>query len=374
MIPMVDLRRELELLREPLYKAVKEVLESGSYILGEKGEELERRIADYTGTSYGIGVANGTDALFLALKALGISVGDEVITTPFTFFATGEVIAQVGATPVFVDIDPETYNIDPSNITKAVSPRTKAIIVVHLYGRPAEMDAIMEIANQNNLKVIEDACQGIGTEYKQKKVGALGDIGCFSFFPSKNLGAFGDAGMVVTNQKELQEKICELRNHGSSQKYVHTNIGLNSRLDEVQAALLLEKLNHLDSFLDKRRRIAERYTKELSSIIKTPPIFYNREHTFHQYCIETDCRQELQSFLHTKNIASAIYYPIPLHLQKAFKYLNYKEGDLPIAEGKSQRILALPIFPTMTNDEQDYIILAIQEFFQNNVKSNQKIK
>lgn len=363
MIPMVDLKEELEFLREPILKAVTEVLDSGEYILGPKGRLLEKQVAEYVGASHGIGVANGTDALYLALRALNIGHGDEVITTPFTFFATAEAIAQVGATPVFVDIEADTYNINPKEIKKKITPRTKAIIVVHLYGQAAKMDEIMDIANRFNLKVVEDACQAIGTEFNGKRAGAIGYIGCFSFFPSKNLGAYGDAGMIVTNDSELYQKIISLRNHGSQIRYIHSTIGVNSRLDEFQAAILLIKLKYLDSFLHHRREIANRYTAELDRLVKTPPIIETREHTFHQYCIETDDRDKVSAYLQQNGIASAIYYPIPLHLQEAFHHLNYQEGDFPISEKAAKRILALPIFPSMTIEKQNQIVSVLKTYF-----------
>jgi len=369
MIPMVDLKAELELLKEPIFNALKEVLESGEYILGSKGKELEKQIASYVGATYGIGVGNGTDALYLALRALDIGPGDEVITTPFTFFATAEVIAQVGATPVFVDIEKETYNIDPLKIKEKITDNTKAIIVVHLYGQSAKMKEIMKVAKEFNLKVVEDACQAIGTECDGKRVGTIGDIGCFSFFPSKNLGAYGDAGMVVTNDKSLYEKVSTLRNHGSQIKYIHSTIGVNSRLDEFQAAILLIKLKYLDIFLHKRKEIAKKYTLELNSLVKTPSIVENREHTFHQYCIEVDGRDQLATFLQKNDISSAIYYPIPLHLQEAFNYLNYHKGDFPIAESAATKVLALPIYPTMTFEKQDKIISMLKKFIE---KKDQK--
>jgi len=369
MIPMVDLKAELELLKEPIFNALKEVLESGEYILGSKGKEFEKQIASYIGATYGIGVGNGTDALYLALRALDIGPGDEVITTPFTFFATAEVIAQVGATPVFVDIEKETYNIDPLKIKEEITDNTKAIIVVHLYGQSAKMKEIMKVAKEFNLKVVEDACQAIGTECDGKRVGTIGDIGCFSFFPSKNLGAYGDAGMVVTNDKILYEKVSTLRNHGSQIKYIHSTIGVNSRLDEFQAAILLIKLKYLDIFLHKRKEIAKKYTLELNSLVKTPSIIENREHTFHQYCIELDGRDQLATFLQKNDISSAIYYPIPLHLQEAFSYLNYHKGDFPIAENAATKILALPIYPTMTFEKQYKIISILKKFIE---KKDQK--
>jgi UDP-2-acetamido-2-deoxy-ribo-hexuluronate aminotransferase len=363
MIPMVDLLGELHYFKNDIFHSIKEVIESGSFILGEKGNELEKQIANYVGASYGAGVGNGTDALFLALKALDIGPGDEVITTPFTFFASGEVIANVGATPKFVDINPNTYNLDPQKVKAAITTKTKAIIIVHIFGQSAEMDELLKIAKTFNIKVIEDACQAIGTEYKGRRVGGLGDIGCFSFFPSKNLGAFGDAGMIVTNSEELCNKVVELRNHGSKVKYEHSILGYNSRLDEIQAAILLEKLKHLDTFLARRREIANKYTVELTSIVKTPPTIHNRHHTFHQYCIETPLRDSLSKYLHQNQISTSIYYPIPLHLQKAFNYLQYQEGDFPISEKVSNSVLALPISPALTNDQQEYIIRHIKEFY-----------
>lgn len=361
-IPLIDLKKEYELYGKNIEKAVAEVLQSGSYILGNKVKQFEREIAKYLNVQYALSVANGTDALQLSLEALNIGEGDEVITSPFTFFATAEVIAKVGAKPVFVDIEPDTYNMDVTKIEEAITNKTKAIIVVHLFGMAIEMDEIMKIAQSYNLKVIEDACQAIGTEYKGKRVGSIGDIGCFSFFPTKNLGAFGDGGLIVTNDKMICEKIRKLQNHGSTERYVHTSIGMNSRLDEIQAAILLEKLNILDMFLFKRMVVANTYSKELNFLKKKPPQYTNRRHTYHQYCIEVDDRDKLIKFLNSKGISTGIYYPIPLHLQKAFYYLQYKQGDFPIAENVSKQIVALPINPTITVKEQRYIIDAMKEF------------
>ncbi|WP_188455295.1 DegT/DnrJ/EryC1/StrS family aminotransferase [Virgibacillus oceani] len=365
-IPMVDLTEELQLLRTPILEMVTEVLDSGQYVLGKKGIELERAVADYVGAAHGLGVANGTDALHLALRALDIGPGDEVITTPFTFFATAEAIALVGAKPIFVDIEEETYTIDPSKIEEVITENTKAIIVVHLYGQAANMNEILEIAAKHDLKIIEDACQAIGTEYNGKRVGAIGNIGCFSFFPSKNLGAFGDAGFITTNQTDIYKKVEKLRNHGSDRKYEHSLIGLNSRLDEFQAAILLVKLYYLDIFLHSRNEIAKRYTENLNEHVKTPPISENREHTFHQYCIEITKRNELMEVLEKNGIASSIYYPIPLHLQKAFNNLAYKQGDFPVTERIATRILALPIYPMMSFQQQDYIITTINDYLASN--------
>ncbi|MGG1397242.1 DegT/DnrJ/EryC1/StrS family aminotransferase [Bacillus salipaludis] len=361
-IPMLDLKKENEIFGERIKNSVLEVLESGIYILGKKVKEFETQLAEYVGVQYVAGVANGTDALLLALEALGIGPGDEVITTPFTFFATAEVVSRVGAIPVFVDIEPDTYNLDPKNLERAITKNTKAIIIVHLFGKIAQMDEIMQIASKYNLKVIEDACQALGTEFAAKKAGTIGNIGCFSFFPSKNLGAFGDAGAIVTNDETIYERVCQLRNHGSKERYIHSYIGVNSRLDELQAAILIEKLKYLDQFLLKRREIANHYTHELCNIIKTPSIIQDRTHTFHQYCIEIADRNQLSSYLNQKGISTAIYYPIPLHLQKAFRYLNYQTGDFPVSEKVSDLILALPIFPVMEKTQQDCIISAIKDF------------
>lgn len=361
-IPMVDLKEEWQLIRSPILKNMTKVLDSGKYILGEFTEKFEKAAASYVEATYGIGTANGTDALQLALQALNIGPGDEVITTPFTFFATGEVIAQAGAKPVFADIKADTYNIDPAKIEEAITEKTKAIIVVHLYGQAASMNDIMKIAKHHHISVIEDACQAIGTEYNGKRVGAIGDIGCFSFFPSKNLGAFGDAGLVVTNEKKLYESIKRLRNHGSNGKYSHSSIGMNSRLDELQAAILLAKLDYLDSFLEKRRNIARRYTENLNPLLfNTPLLVKDRQHTFHQYCIELENRDELVKALKSHGIDSAVYYPIPLHLQQAFRYLQHREGDFPVAERVATRILALPIYPLLSEQNQDYIISVIEQ-------------
>ncbi|MBM7838860.1 dTDP-4-amino-4,6-dideoxygalactose transaminase [Alkalihalobacillus xiaoxiensis] len=363
-IPMVDLQSEFSLLKPMLLKEIMEVLESGHYILGKKGQLFELRLADYVDAGFASGVANGTDALYIALKSLGIGAGDEVVTTPFTFFATGEVIAQTGATPVFADIESDTYNLDPKEIESKITDKTKAIIVVHLFGQAANMDAIQEIAKKHHLYVIEDACQAIGTEFKGERVGALGDIGCFSFFPSKSLGAFGDAGIIVTNQESLSHKVTQLRNHGSTSKYMHESIGQNSRLDEIQAAVLLVKLTFLDLFLHKRKEIAKRYSEGLVDSIKKPIVPNSRAHTFHQYCIELDERDQLADYLKQEGIASAVYYPVPLHLQKVFAGLGYKKGDFPVAEQAANRILALPISPELSIDAQYTIIECVNQFIK----------
>jgi UDP-2-acetamido-2-deoxy-ribo-hexuluronate aminotransferase len=360
LIPILDLEAEFESLRDELMTAVSKVMESTSYVLGPRGKELEEKISSYIGTSHACGVANGTDALLLALDALEVGAGDEVITTPFTFFATAEVIARLGAKPVFVDIDPESFNINPDLIEAAITAKTKAIMVVHLFGQSADMDKIMNIARRNNLHVIEDACQAIGSSFNGKRAGSIGDIGCFSFYPTKNLGCYGDGGMIVTNNAKLHHKIKGLSNHGSYQRYFHEYIGVNSRLDELQAAILLVKLNYLEEWNKKRNALAAYYTENLKDAVKTPVLKDCRTHVFHQYSICTDQRDELAEFLKEKGIATGIYYPIPLHLQPAFSYLGYQNGDFPVAETISKQILALPIYPTLSSTQQTCIIDTIK--------------
>lgn len=362
MIPLVDLKSEYSEIKKDIKHNILKVIDSGAFILGSEGEDLEQSIAQYLGVSYGIGVANGTDALLLALEAMEVGPGDEVITTPFTFFATAEVIARVGAKPVFIDIDSASYNMNPDLIEQAITSRTKAIIVVHLFGQPAEMYRIMDIARSHQLRVIEDACQAIGASFQGHKVGSFGDAACFSFFPSKNLGAYGDGGLVVTSDHALYKKICMLRNHGSEQKYMHSIIGYNSRLDEIQAAVLHVKFAKLDEWNTRRRVIANRYSEQLSGYVKTPFEAPHRESVYHQYCVELDQRNELATYLNDKGIASAIYYLTPLHLQKAFAYLGYNKGDFPKSEQASLRILALPMNPFLSAMQVDYIISTIRKY------------
>ncbi|WP_061810753.1 DegT/DnrJ/EryC1/StrS family aminotransferase [Rossellomorea vietnamensis] len=362
MIPMLDTKSDLKLYEEEIVKEVLEVIRGGEYIFGPKSKQLEKEISEYLGVKYALGLANGTDALILALKALGIKEGDEVITTPFTFFATAESIAHVGAKPVFVDIEEETFNMDPEEISKKVTNKTKAIIVVHLFGLSAKMDEIMKIAKENDLYVIEDACQALGTVYKGKKAGSIGDIGCFSFYPTKNLGACGDAGMLTTNSEEIKDKVIQLRNHGSEERYVHSSIGVNSRLDEIQAAILLVKLKHFEDMLDKRNFIAKTYYKGLNNNFHLTEHVQSREHTYHQYSFRVEKREEFMDYLKGKGISTMIYYPIPLHLQTAFNYLNHQKGDFPIAEKISDEIISLPIYPTLPFELQQSIIQSVNGF------------
>lgn len=346
-IPMVDLKTQYKALRHEIEEAIRGILESGHFILGQNVEALERDIAHYHGVKYAVGLASCTDALHLSLRALGIRKGDEVITTPFTFIATSEAVAYVGAIPVFVDIEKDTFNIDPSQIEKKVTHRTKAIIPVHLFGQPADMDEILRIAKKYNLKIIEDCAQAFGAEYKRVRVGSIGDIGCFSFYPSKNLGAYGDGGMIITNDQEIYEKVMLLRNHSTVAPYQHNSIGYNSRLDEIQAAILRIKLRYIDSYNQKRREIAKLYTSILNGTVWCPAELPDRIHVYHQYTIQSPKRSEIQDVLKANNISSVIYYPVPLHLQDAFKYLGYKEGDFPQTEFLSEEVLSLPIFPEL---------------------------
>jgi dTDP-4-amino-4,6-dideoxygalactose transaminase len=355
MIPFVDLKAQYDSIKDEINEAIQNVLNNTSFIMGEELKKFEEEFAQFCDVKYAIGVANGSDALILALRACGIGEGDEVITVPHTFIATTEAISNVGGKVVFVDIDPKTYTIDVSKIEEKITEKTKAIIPVHLYGQPADMDPIMKLAKKYNLKVIEDAAQAHGAEYKGEKVGSLGDVGCFSFYPGKNLGAYGDAGMVVTNNEEIAEKVKLLRNHGRiTKKYEHDIEGYSSRLDNLQAAILRVKLKYLNEWNDKRRNNAKRYNELLSNIngIITPYEAEYAKHVYHLYVIRTDKeRDKLREELKSKGIATGIHYPVPLHLQPAYSYLGYKEGDFPVTEKVSQEILSLPMFAEL-NDEQ----------------------
>lgn len=365
-IPLLDLKEQYRSIKVEIDAAIKKVIDNQDFILGEEVRLLEKEVAAYCGAKFGIGVASGTDALILSLKALDIKEGDEVITTPFTFFATAEAISLVGARPVFVDIDPKTYNIEPAGIEKKVSKRTKAIIPVHLYGQCADMDPIVKIAKAHNLKIIEDAAQAIGASYKGNKAGSFGDITALSFFPSKNLGAFGDAGMIVTDNANLADKVRVLRVHGSSERYIHSMIGTNSRLDNIQAAVLRVKLKYLDKWLDERRANAEYYNKNLNELpVITPYVPDYNVHTYHLYTLRAESNAaKLANFLVDAGIEARTYYPIPLHLQKCYKSLGYKKWDLKESEKASEQVFSIPLFPEMTVDEKDYIVDTIRSFLK----------
>ncbi|MEJ2695543.1 MAG: DegT/DnrJ/EryC1/StrS family aminotransferase [Candidatus Sulfobium sp.] len=351
MIPMVDLKKQFNDIREEVCAVIVDVLESSQYILGPRVAELEKRVAVYHGVNEAVGVASGTDALHLAMEALGIGEGDEVITTPFTFFATAEAILYTGATPVFVDIEPDTMNIDPSGIEEKITRRTKAIVPVHLFGHPADMERIVDIADRHALNVIEDCAQSFGAELHGSKAGSFGDAGCFSFYPSKNLGAFGDGGMILLNDTTVAGDIRKLRNHGTKGPYQHQSVGFNSRLDELQAAVLLVKFGRIDSYNEMRREKAALYNELLSDGVLPPVERPGARHVYHQYTIRSGRRDEIQRCLREKEIASVVYYPVPLHLQEAVEFLGYREGDFPVAEEAAAKVLSLPMYPELEEAE-----------------------
>ena len=363
MISLVDLTAQYHSIKEEIDTAVLSTLESGHFILGPQVVKFEESIAAYLGVNHAIGLASGTDALVLALRALNIGAGDEVIIPAYTFFATAGTVMSVGAKPVFVDVDPQSYQIDVSKIRPAITSKTKAIIPVHLYGHPAEMNPILEIARENNLKVIEDNAQGLGAEYLGRKTGSFGDISCLSFFPTKNLGAFGDAGMVVTNDPALAERMRMLRTHGWKKKYYSEEVGYNSRLDALQAAILQAKFPHLDSWNAKRRELAHRYNEKLGpSGIVIPVEREWGKHVYHLYIVRSEKREALQAFLKQKGIASEVYYPLPPHLATPCRKFGYKEGDFPHAEKASRETFALPLYPELTLSQQDEVIAAVCAF------------
>ncbi len=361
-VPLLDLKAQYATIKEEILAAVAEVLESQRCIGGPKVEELEKAIAQVSDCEFGVGVSSGTDALLNCLMSLEIGSGDEVITTPFTFFASAGSIARTGAKPVFVDIDPKTYNIDPAQIASAVTERTKAIMPVHLYGQMADMDPIMDVAQRHGLAVIEDAAQSITSTYKGKKAGSIGTTGCFSFFPSKNLGGIGDGGMVVTNDRKLYERMMVMRDHGQQPQYYYHFVGGNFRLDPLQAAALLVKLPHLDEWSEARRQNAAYYDKRFAgTAVETPYISPDCGTVYNQYCIRVSRRDDVVAHLRDKGIGCAIYYPVPLHLQKCFAYLGCKPGDFPESEKAANEIMALPIYPELTDEMQDAVVAAVLE-------------
>ncbi|QNG60233.1 DegT/DnrJ/EryC1/StrS family aminotransferase [Bacillus sp. PAMC26568] len=367
-IPMLDLSEQYSNIREEVIQALDEVMSSSRFILGDNVKKLEADIAAYSNVNYGVGVANGSDALHISLQACGVKQGDEVITTPFTFFATAGAIMRAGATPVFVDIEEDTFNIDPKKIEEAITERTKAIIPVHLYGQTADMDPIIEIAKKHNLAIVEDAAQAIGAKYKGRMVGELGDTACYSFFPTKNLGAYGDAGMVVTHNDELAEKMRVIRVHGSKPKYYHHVLGYNSRLDEMQAAILNIKFKHLQDWIEKRRTLAANYSElikeAIGDSIVVPEEREGNFHVFHQYTLRVQNRDELQKYLNEQGVQTMIYYPLPLHIQPVFKELGYNEGDFPVSEKATGEAISLPMFPELTLEQQKYVVEKISDFYK----------
>lgn len=354
MIPIIDSKRQYATIQNEAEKEVIDVMRSGSYILGKHNKAFEQKMADFIGTKYSVALNSGTDALHLALRALDIGKGDEVITVAFTFVATTEAIGIVGATPVFVDINPDTFNMDADLIEEKITPKTKAILPVHLYGQPCDMEKIMAIAKKHNLYVIEDCCQAIGAEFKGKKVGSFGDIGCYSFYPTKNLGTMGDGGLAVTNSETLKNRMIALRNHGGAVRYYHDEIGVNSRLDEIQAAILRVKLPYINDWNKARRAHAAFYNELFKDCkdIETPKEIDNVYAVYHQYTVKVPNRDEVHKMLQENGIGAMIYYPVPLHLQKVHAHLNLKEGLLPHTEKDTKMVLSLPMFAEITEEEQ----------------------
>ncbi len=361
-VAFLDIKRQYASIKEELDQAVFSVLSHAKFIMGPEVKAFEEQVAKYCGTKFAIGVASGTDALLLSLRACGVGPGDEVITTGFSFFATAGVITRLGAIPVYVDIDPDTYNIAPDKIEEKITPKTKAIMPVHLFGQCADMDPIMEIAKKHNLKVVEDAAQAIGSEYKGKKAGNLSDSGCLSFFPSKNLGAAGDGGMVVTHDPKMAELVRILRVHGAKPKYYHSIVGYNSRLDTLQAAILSVKLKYLDGWTQKRREHADVYNAAFKDLdIITPKEEDFNYHIYNQYTIALKNRDRLREFLKENQIGHDVYYPVPLHLQECYKSLGYKEGDLPVIERKAREVVSIPVYPELAEEEQSFVIETIKK-------------
>jgi dTDP-4-amino-4,6-dideoxygalactose transaminase len=360
-IPLIDLRGQHLLLRPELMEAVERVIDSQQFILGSEVEAFEKQVAEYCTTEFAIGCASGSDALLLALMALDLKAGDEVITTPFTFFATAAAIARVGARPRFVDIEPHTYNIDPVRVEAAVTTRTRAILPVHMYGQCADMDPLLDIGKRHGLPIVEDAAQAIGAEDRGRRAGSMGQIGCFSFYPTKNLGGVGDGGMIVTSNPTLKERLRNLRVHGGPSEYHHDEVGINSRLDALQAAVLRVKLKYLDDWSEARRKKAKFYDVVLDEAglaghLVLPFVRPEARHIFHQYVIRVPRRRDdLLKHLSEHGVGSKIYYPVPLHLQKCFAYLGYQAGDFPEAEHAARETLALPCFPELTEDQQRHV-------------------
>ncbi len=364
-VPLLDLKAQFAPLREDILAAIARVCDSQRFILGPETDALERELAAIIGVKHAVGVSSGTDALIVSLMALGVGPGDEVITSTFSFFATGGAIVRVGATPRFVDVDPVTFNVDPAAVAKAVTPRTRAIIPVHLYGLCADMDPILDVAAAKDVAVIEDACQAIGATYKGRPAGGMGALAAFSFFPSKNLNAFGDAGLVTTNDDEIAAHVRRLRVHGAEPKYYHREVGGNFRIDELQAAVLRVKAPHLAAWNEARRTNAARYARLPAAVpgVVTPVEPEGYRHIYHQYVVRVPRRDALKEHLAKAGIGCEIYYPVPLHLQECFAELGYRAGDCPVAETAAREVLALPIYPELTEAQQRAVVEAIADFF-----------
>lgn len=367
-VPLLDLKAQYRSIRTEVMAAIEATCDEQGFVLGPRVAELEGALAKYVGSAHAVGVASGSDALLLALMAMGVQAGDEVVTVPFTFFATGGAISRLGAKPVFVDIRPDTFNLDSSLLDRAITPRTKAIIPVHLFGQCADMEAINVIARAKKIGVIEDACQAIGAARHGVRAGALGDVGCFSFFPTKNLGGFGDGGLVTTNDPMLADAIAMLRVHGSRVRYVHEQIGINSRLDALQAAVLMVKLKYLDQWAEGRRRNAARYEQlfanaKLLERVTLPATEPGNFHVFNQYTIRAPKRDELRAYLKEKGVGTEVYYPLPLHLQNCYRNLGYSKGAFPVCEQAAEEVLSLPIYAELSEKQQAYVVQAIAGFY-----------
>jgi dTDP-4-amino-4,6-dideoxygalactose transaminase len=374
-VPLLDLKAQYAALRDEIRPAIDRVLDSQQCINGPEVVHFERDIAKYCGCKHGIGVSSGTDALLVALMALDVGAGDEVVTTPYTFFATAGSIARLGAKPVFVDIDPQTFNIDPSKIEAAITSKTKAIMPVHLFGQCADMAPIMAIAQRHNLPVIEDAAQAIGSEYRGQRAGSIGDVGCFSFFPSKNLGAVGDGGACTANDDKLAKRLVKLRGHGAEVKYYHDEVGGNFRIDTIHAAVLSIKLRYLDQWTAARQVNAAFYTKAIESdpvlrSVITPPAVVQSRHIFNQYVVRTKDRDGLKDFLKVNQIGTEIYYPVPMHLQKCFDYLGHRKGDFPHSEEAALTTLAIPIYPELSEAQKQHVVNRLGTFA--NIKTTRR--
>lgn len=368
-VPLLDLKAQYRTIRSEVLTTIETVCDEQGFILGPRVIELERSLAEYAGTSHAVGVASGSDALLLSLMALGVRAGDEVITVPFTFFATAGAISRLGAKPVFVDICADTFNINPDNIEQVVTPRTKAIIPVHLFGQCAEMEAITAVAKRHRLAVIEDACQAIGARRHGIMAGAMGETGCFSFFPSKNLGGFGDGGLITTNDGKLYDAMAMLRVHGSHERYLHEFIGINSRLDALQAAILQIKFKYLDRWAEGRRRNAARYEQlftdaKLIDNVTLPTTAKGNEHVFNQYTVRVQKRDALRAYLKDLGVGTEIYYPVPMHLQTCYRDLGYSQGSFPISEQAAEEVLSLPIYAELAEAQLTYVVEMIAAFYK----------
>ncbi len=368
-VPLLDLKTQFQSLRAEIMVEIQAVCDEQGFVLGPRVVAFEESVARYIGSRYAIGCASGSDALLLSLMAMGVKAGDEVITIPFTFFATASTVSRLGAKPVFVDIQSDSFNIDPALIERAITPRTKALIPVHLFGQCADMAAINQIAKRNNIFVIEDACQAIGAAQQGTRAGVLGDTGCFSFFPSKNLGGFGDGGLITTNDKALADSMAMLRVHGSQVRYLHEAIGFNSRLDALQAAILQIKLKYLDQWTEGRRRNAERYRQlfaqaKLTDRVLLPPTVPGNFHVYNQFTVRAPKRDELRTFLKEKGVGTEVYYPLPMHLQNCYRDLGHQKGSFPLSEQAAEEVMSIPIFPELTEVQQSYVVEMMVEFYR----------